>query len=253
MRRGQWHPTISTRVRNRDGLVSWLKVACMSKEDAWFQAGEMTAATIAGAPKPDILCDFEWTAGGRKWHATQFSLAPSLAVLGQQSIGESPLSIDDQWLIELKQAIDAVNKTPLSGWHIHPGRVARVIGQRFGSKAPYAVDEWQTAHGDLNWGNVTAPHLMLLDWEFWARPREGSMPPRSRHIRSWIETYIGGSRQYSPKIRIHPQASSPVSIDLRGLSIELKLAFATRASIASPRPKPDAGFASDDLQPLSPP
>jgi hypothetical protein len=179
MRRGQWHPTISTRVRNRDGLVSWLKVACMSKEDAWFQAGEMTAATIAGAPKPDILCDFEWTAGGRKWHATQFSLAPSLAVLGQQSIGESPLSIDDQWLIELKQAIDAVNKTPLSGWHIHPGRVARVIGQRFGSKAPYAVDEWQTAHGDLNWGNVTAPHLMLLDWEFWARPREGSMPPRS--------------------------------------------------------------------------
>lgn len=172
MRRGQWRPTISTLVRCSDGLVSWVKIACVSKDDAWFQAGELTAASIAGAPKPDILRDFEWTAGGREWHAIQFSLAPSPAVLGQPSIAEPPLAIDDQWLIELKRAIDAVNKTPLSRWHVHPGRIARTIGQRFGSKAPYTVDEWQTAHGDLNWGNVTAPNLMLLDWEFWgAAPR----------------------------------------------------------------------------------
>lgn len=55
---------------------------------------------------------------------------------------------------------------------MHPGRVACVIGQRFGRKAPYDIDEWWSAHGDLTRGNVTARHLTLLDWEFWgAAPR----------------------------------------------------------------------------------
>jgi thiamine kinase-like enzyme len=121
---------------------------------------------------PEILRDFEWTDPGVRWHALQLSLAPSPAILGQSWIAEPLHSIDDRWIGELKQAIGAINKAPLTRWAVHPGRIARVIAQRFGKRAPYSIDDWQTAHGDLNWGNVTAPQLMLLDWEFWgAAPR----------------------------------------------------------------------------------
>jgi thiamine kinase-like enzyme len=63
--------------------------------------------------------------------------------------------------------VEAIGRVPLSRWLLHPGTARRVITKRFGSKAPYQIDEWRTAHGDLNWSNLTAPQLTILDWEFW--------------------------------------------------------------------------------------
>lgn len=113
--RGQRRQTIGTQVRGRDGSASWVKIACISSgQVGWFRAGELTAPSIAGVPKPEILREFEWTDAGVRWHALQFSLAPSPAVLGQSWIAEPLHSIEDRWLGELKQAIDAVNKVPLT-------------------------------------------------------------------------------------------------------------------------------------------
>jgi hypothetical protein len=172
-RRSRWSQTVGGQIRGRDGTASWVKIACISSELAdWLRAGELTAPSVAGLPRPEILREFEWTDGSVRWHALQLSLAPSPVILGQPWIADPIHSIEDRWIAELKRAIEATNKVPLARWAVHPGRIARVIAQRFGKRAPYAIDEWQTAHGDLNWSNVTAPDLMLLDWEFWgAAPR----------------------------------------------------------------------------------
>src|SRR5690606_36439542 len=113
-----------------------------------------------------------WQADGIGWHAFQFSLAPSPAVRPTPWIEGPPPEIGDGWLQDLKRAIDRLSAAPLSQWLVHPGSLARVIGRRYGRKAPFEADEWRTAHGDLNWSNVTAPALCLLDWERWgAAPR----------------------------------------------------------------------------------
>ena len=36
------------------------------------------------------------------------------------------------------------------------------------------VTEWATSHGDLHWGNITAPRLCLLDWADWGLAPRGN-------------------------------------------------------------------------------
>jgi hypothetical protein len=42
--------------------------------------------------------------------------------------------------------------------------VTRRISQILGGAVDTTVTEWVTSHGDLHWGNITAPGLSLLDW-----------------------------------------------------------------------------------------
>jgi hypothetical protein len=35
------------------------------------------------------------------------------------------------------------------------------------------IEEWTTAHADLNWANITGPHLQILDWEDWGQAPRG--------------------------------------------------------------------------------
>jgi len=167
------HGTIGIALRHRDGSSSWLKLAQVSTRfEEWLRGGELAIRAIDGVPTPEILRQFECISSGIKWHALQLSLAPSPVVLAQSWIARPLETIDDRWLEQLKRAVDAIGKSPLARWSVHPGRVARLIGRRFGRSAPYTVDEWRTAHGDLQWSNLTAPNLMLLDWEYWgAAPR----------------------------------------------------------------------------------
>jgi hypothetical protein len=165
--------SIGLRVRGRDDAESWVKISgADTQPDEWARQGELTANSISGVHKPSILREIEWNADGKSWYALQLTLAPSPAVCETPWIAGPSRMIDDRWLGELKHAIDRVSELPLTRWLVHPGRVARVIGERFGGKAPQAIDEWRTAHGDMNWSNLTAPNLMLLDWERWgAAPR----------------------------------------------------------------------------------
>jgi hypothetical protein len=121
---------------------------------------------------PKILRETEWQGDGVSWHAFQFTRAPSPSIQSTPWISAPMPDLGDRWIADLSRALAAVSAAPLSRWVIHPGLVARVIAQRFGRKAPYDIDEWRSAHGDLNWGNLTAPELSLLDWEQWgAAPR----------------------------------------------------------------------------------
>jgi hypothetical protein len=165
--------TIGTHIRSRDGASSWLKLAQVStKLGEWLRRGELAVRPFEGVPMPEILREFECGSDGLNWHALQFSFAPSPAVLTQSWIARPLKTVEDRWLKQLKQAILNINKAPLTRWGVHPGHVARLIGRRFGKSAPHTVDEWRTAHGDLQWSNLTAPDLMLLDWENWgAAPR----------------------------------------------------------------------------------
>jgi hypothetical protein len=165
--------TIGTHIRGRDGASSWLKLAQVStKFEEWSRRGELAVRPIEGVPMPEVLREFECSSDGLNWHGLQFSYASSPAVLTQSWIAEPIETIEDRWLDQLKRAVLNINKAPLTRWAVHPGRIARLIARRFGKSAPHTVDEWRTAHGDLQWSNLTAPDLMLLDWEYWgAAPR----------------------------------------------------------------------------------
>jgi hypothetical protein len=43
----------------------------------------------------------------------------------------------------------------------------------FGVEIDVTVVPWTTAHCDLHWGNLTAPRLIILDWEMWGKAPAG--------------------------------------------------------------------------------
>jgi hypothetical protein len=166
--------SIGLPLRGRDGTSSWLKLVVAPDTRRWWdRQAEIEADEVFGTvPRPSILRAFEWEAGGLHWHALQFSLAHSRAISERAWITGQRTSIPDQWLGELKHAVNNISRVPLTRWCLHPGTAARMISQRFGGNVPFEIDEWRTAHGDLNWSNLTAPVFAILDWEFWgAAPR----------------------------------------------------------------------------------
>jgi hypothetical protein len=164
---------ISTKIVQPDGSPAWLKItATGGKTEHWHRRGEQLAQTIDGVPKPVILRELEWSHEGAGLHAFVYSFIPSPSVQPTPWVSAPMPVLDDAWLAALAQSLRLIGEQPLVRWLIHPGPVARVVGQRFGRRAPYDVDEWRMAHGDLHWGNVTAPALSLIDWEFYgAAPR----------------------------------------------------------------------------------
>lgn len=43
----------------------------------------------------------------------------------------------------------------------------------FGACPDTSALTWTVAHGDLHWGNVTAPELNLFDWDLWGAAPAG--------------------------------------------------------------------------------
>jgi hypothetical protein len=172
-RRGYRGKSVGSRVRLQDASESWLKVSgAQFAWQEWPRHGELSAPSIEGVSRPSITAKIEWRDEDVSWQALQFTIAPS------PTISETPwlpptVQIEESWLAEIKRTVDRLAALPVSRWNLHPGRVAKVIAERYGRRAPHVVDEWRTAHGDLHWANLTAPDLVLLDWEFWGTAPRG--------------------------------------------------------------------------------
>nr|WP_308213390.1 phosphotransferase [Streptoalloteichus tenebrarius] len=87
--------------------------------------------------------------------------------------------LSEQWWAGLNASLDALSEretTRVATVHTVPltqERFTREIVEVFGEVVDTVVPEWATAHGDLNWNNLTAPEFWLLDWEDWGLAPRG--------------------------------------------------------------------------------
>lgn len=160
-------------VRAADGALCWLKVTGITGSAAqWQRAGEEAAGQIRGVPRPAILRIVDWSADGVQWRALLMSLAPSYTAAPTPNDCPEPKAISDAWIGDLKASVEALGRLPAFRRKFNPDWVRTLLADRFNLDAQIQVEEWRTAHGDMQWSNLTAPKLMLLDWEAWgAAPR----------------------------------------------------------------------------------
>lgn len=152
---------------------SWVKVSALrGTEENWYRDGELAAQAITGVPKPSLIKVLDWKDGDRYWRALQLTLALS-------PCRETPWAglwwprVSEKWIASLVDSMIALRHVPTDRWRVSPHDLAALIRERFGNDAPHAVDVWQTAHGDLQWSNLTWPRLSLLDWECWGLAPQG--------------------------------------------------------------------------------
>ena len=160
-------------VRTADGRLCWLKVTGITGAVAeWLRDGEESADGIRDVPKPSILKIADWSTGGTRWRAALMTLAPSGVLAPTPNDFPKIESISDAWIGDLKASLRSIGRLPPPRQKFDPKWVSRLLAEQFKLNAPVRTEEWRTAHGDLQWSNLTAPKLTLLDWESWgAAPR----------------------------------------------------------------------------------
>jgi hypothetical protein len=162
----------------RSDRGTWVRIECRGLERFDGQGWGLEAARVLhGVPVPDWLAGVSWFDPLRHtmWRVDETRLIDESPV-GRAS---SAALLADDWWAAFDIAMDALaehRSTRLATpdcESISVERVEAAIRKVFPDAVGLVIDEWTTAHADLNWANMTGPELWILDWEDWGTAPRG--------------------------------------------------------------------------------
>lgn len=155
--------------RRHDQRV-WVRVVSEAVE--WvagdFWAGNVDANKIAGVPKPEVLAWTETRETDRCFRVEVMTHVDAPVASATPEIRSAP-DIGSGWLAELRGALEVLGSMATDRVSKDQQGVTRRLREHFGDQVDLKVQRWATAHNDLHWANLTAPQLVILDWEGWGR------------------------------------------------------------------------------------
>jgi hypothetical protein len=163
-----WHDrTIGSRVASSQG-ERWLRVSWADPQ--WvrgeYWTGNNDAKYIKTVPKPTVLDLYDWGAENYRNRAELLTLVTDQPCSTSQDL-RNEVALPDRWWADLRHSLDELAKNPTERGGRDQDMVTNRLLAFFGSSVDPTVTAWVTAHGDLNWTNITCPNLYLLDWESW--------------------------------------------------------------------------------------
>lgn len=161
---------------------TWVRIEARRPEkiDGQGWNGTECAALLEGVAKPAWYAAVSWRDAERAvmWRADETSFVTAAPVKPGGILTSEPTLSEDWWasLDASLTALAAAPTTRISTPDTEPmsqHRLTETIERVFPGRIDTQVDEWTTAHADLNWANLTAPECFLLDWEDWGRAPRG--------------------------------------------------------------------------------
>jgi hypothetical protein len=154
------------------GQRVWLRLAAAPAAKAcgklWegAQAAQQAFGDLDGF-RPALLAIHDAEHDGTAYRA-ELSEHLDQPVASADPILRHPLQLPADWWPALDGALEKVAAAVTDRVAVRQAYIDRAVPQHLGIPAP-PVTRWATVHGDLNWANVTAPELRLLDWEAWGQ------------------------------------------------------------------------------------
>jgi hypothetical protein len=152
----------------------WLRV--VSEDRQWiggdFWTGNVDANIFTDVPKPQVLDVFEW----EEWRQQRAEVMTRLPgrPCSPTDVLRTQIDLSPGWWTDLHRTITAIAPTRTHRVNVDQDKVTDRVRQRFGNAVDPNVTDWETAHGDLHWGNLFAPRFGLLDWELWGSAPAGT-------------------------------------------------------------------------------
>lgn len=174
---GAWAESAGHRT-DRD---TWVRVdsRTVSRIQPQSWVGAEAASVIPNVPKPAWLQSATWldADNGRVWRAEEMELVTEHVIAEQGATLTTDPMLPDTWWTALTAALTALagfRTLRVSGrQELITRRVSQVLGADI-TAVDTTVTEWTTSHGDLHWGNITAPRLVILDWADWGLAPRGN-------------------------------------------------------------------------------
>ncbi|SFD77999.1 hypothetical protein [Streptomyces aidingensis] len=158
----------------RDGEKLWLRAT--GEHQDWAETedwrGNQDAATLSGIPKPALLDRAEWHEQNVVTCAELMTFVPDPVCSPTAELTE-PVDASEAWWQDLRQALETLAGQPTERGTQDADRYTPQLRVFFGARADHLKPGWRTEHFDLQWSNLTAPRLWVLDWESWGRGPAG--------------------------------------------------------------------------------
>ncbi|MEU8437106.1 aminoglycoside phosphotransferase [Streptomyces sp. NPDC029216] len=149
---------------------TWVRLAWCRPEQlssaAW--TGIEASVAIKGVPRPRWYAGSQWhdAERGVVWRVDEMSRASTSAVSATGSVDQEP-DLPARWWVELRHALAGLAGHTTERVCLRQEHLTARVREVFGDELDTTVTDWACSHGDLGWANVTAPELILLDWESW--------------------------------------------------------------------------------------
>ncbi|MFI9787387.1 hypothetical protein ACIHEI_28365 [Kitasatospora sp. NPDC051984] len=146
----------------------WLRVSAGQRRHAPRATGQGPLGAEQrlpdSVPRPRLHETVDWTDADRFYQAEVFdAVGPALSstpdLRGDPGLG-------DAWWTGLQDALAGIASAPGERATPREGWIAENFPKYLGIPAPARIER-VTGHGDLQWANLTARPLMILDWERW--------------------------------------------------------------------------------------
>ncbi|MCG6499243.1 hypothetical protein [Kitasatospora sp. A2-31] len=155
----------------------WLRVSRGSRHRAPRPTGQgaLGAEQLvpASVPRPRLHDTLDWTEAGWFYQADVFDLVGP-AISSTPDLRANP-GLDDGWWTGLRTALAGIAEAPGTKITLRQAWVDEVFPRYLGIPAPVDIER-TTGHGDLQWANLTAQPLKILDWERWGQVPVGYDP-----------------------------------------------------------------------------
>ncbi|MEV7925411.1 hypothetical protein [Kitasatospora sp. NPDC088779] len=159
--------TSGTTIGRRTG-DQWLRVSRSSRKRAPRPTGQGALGAEqfvpAKVPRPRLHTTLDWTDAAWFYQADVFDLVGP-AISPTPDLRNDP-HLDAAWWTTLKEALTGIAPAPGTKTTPRQSWIDDAFPKYLGIPAPANVER-TTGHGDLQWANLTAAPLKLLDWERW--------------------------------------------------------------------------------------
>lgn len=175
--KGYWGKALGSVVETPDGQRYWLKVFGVEQIDNANRLTEIRADEIVGAYKPALVRQHDWSDGKIHYTARMTALASS-SVERNPWAGMTAAQLPDSWIHDLVSALNSLSGHASTGTYVKQRTLEDWLFARHRIRYEFPQGDWRLSHNDLNWSNVTAPTLSILDWEWHGYAPVGYDPGR---------------------------------------------------------------------------
>ncbi|MDH6145396.1 hypothetical protein P3T35_007451 [Kitasatospora sp. GP30] len=156
--------TLSRRAGSR-----WLRVFSTKRTAGARPSGEGIAGAEAlvpdDVPRPRLHGSLDWVTDGFGYGADLLDFVTHPVISPHRPDLDHDPRLPDEWWNSLRRALTQLGQAQGVRTTVRDSWFEKAFPQFLGVPAPEKVER-VTGHGDLHWGNLTAP-LVILDWERW--------------------------------------------------------------------------------------
>lgn len=170
--RGDFDRTLAVRTSR----PAWLRVTAQrpewTAEEFWDGIATATGSPFDEIPMPHHLRSDRWTDDGHVVAADLVTYVDQPPV-GDGLVLRRDADLPDAWWRDLRSGLEPLRRVETERRVVRPDALRDSLLASFGVEIDLDRVDWTVAHGDLHFGNLTAPGLTILDWETWGRAPAG--------------------------------------------------------------------------------